>query len=98
MFVCQRYAAAATLKFGFYCGHITLKAPVECTQPDAHAMHCSLQSLLQGKKRAVVLALDIMCDAVDRYKELCEGRYCGGHLQMHIFFVFLHTWRLWYAP
>lgn len=40
--------------------------------------------VLQGKKRAVVLALDIMCDAVDRYKELCEGRYCGehhGHLQ-----------------
>ncbi len=34
---------------------------------------------MQGKKRAVVLALDIMCDAVDRYKELCEGRYCGQH-------------------
>ena len=35
--------------------------------------------VVQGKKRAVVLALDIMCDAVDRYKELCEGRYCGEH-------------------
>ena len=34
----------------------------------------------QGKKRAVVLALDIVCDAVDRYKELCEGRYCGKRL------------------
>ncbi|DBA67294.1 TPA: hypothetical protein ACH3X2_001599 [Trebouxia sp. C0005] len=33
--------------------------------------------VIEGKKRAVVLALDIMCDAVDRYKELCEGRYCG---------------------
>ena len=56
-------------------------------------MHCSLQCLLQGKKRAVVLALDIMCDAVDRYKELCEGRYCGEHLQMHSI-VCLHTRRL----
>lgn len=25
----------------------------------------------------MVLALDITCDAVDRYKELCEGAYCG---------------------
>ncbi|KAL3154371.1 hypothetical protein ABBQ32_013848 [Trebouxia sp. C0010 RCD-2024] len=33
--------------------------------------------VIEGKKRAVVLALDIVCDAVDRYKELCEGRYCG---------------------
>ena len=56
-------------------------------------MHCTLQSLLQGKKRAVVLALDIMCDAVDRYKELCEGRFCGGHLQM-LMFALLHMPRL----
>lgn len=46
------------------------------------SVHCTLQyGRLQGKKRAVVLALDIMCDAVDRYKELCEGRYCGEHLK-----------------
>ena len=32
---------------------------------------------MQGAKEAVVLALHIMCDAVDRYKELCEGQYSG---------------------
>ena len=32
---------------------------------------------MQGKKGAVVLALDIICTAVDRYKELCEGNYNG---------------------
>ena len=36
--------------------------------------------VLQGRTRAVMLALDIVCDAVDRYKELCEGNYCGAHL------------------
>ena len=41
--------------------------------------------MLQGRQDSVVLALDIMCDAVDRYKDLCEGRYCGqqhGHLKV----------------
>ncbi|DBB03863.1 TPA: hypothetical protein ACH3X1_012952 [Trebouxia sp. C0004] len=33
--------------------------------------------VIEGKKRTVVLALGIICDAVDRYKDLCEGRYCG---------------------
>ena len=27
-----------------------------------------------------MLALEIICDAVDHYKELCEGAYCGAHL------------------
>lgn len=26
-----------------------------------------------------MLALTIVADAVDRYKELCEGSYCGEH-------------------
>ena len=25
----------------------------------------------------MVLAVSIICDAIDRYKELCEGAYCG---------------------
>ena len=33
---------------------------------------------LQGKRRAVVLAVSIICDAIDRYKELCEGAFCGA--------------------
>ena len=54
-------------------------------------MHHTLQCRgLQGKKRAVVLALDIMCDAVDRYKELCEGRYCGEHPKCAIMFCCTH--------
>ena len=32
---------------------------------------------MQGNQQVVVLALDIMCDAVERYKELCEGRHSG---------------------
>lgn len=35
---------------------------------------------LQGTQKEVVLALDIICDAVDRYKALCEGRYSGNRL------------------
>ena len=37
----------------------------------------AVTTLLQGSQDSVVAALDIICDAVDRYKELCEGRYCG---------------------
>ena len=33
---------------------------------------------MQGKQQTVVLALDIMCDAVERYKELCEGQHSGA--------------------
>ena len=35
---------------------------------------------LQGSQQEVVLALDILCDAVERYKALCEGRYSGNRL------------------
>ena len=27
----------------------------------------------------MVVALEIICDAVDRYKDLCEGTHCGEH-------------------
>ena len=41
-------------------------------------------AVMQGTQEAVVVALDIICDAVDRYKELCEGRFCGKPLiQIH---------------
>lgn len=33
---------------------------------------------MQGKRRAVVQALEVITEAVDRYKELCEGKYAGG--------------------
>ena len=38
-----------------------------------------MRPVLQGKKKNVVVALEIICDAVDRYKELCEGTHCGKH-------------------
>ena len=38
---------------------------------------------LQGSQGAVVAALDIVVAAVERYKELCEGSYCGMPLQKH---------------
>lgn len=38
-----------------------------------------LRPIVQGKKKNVVVALEIICDAVDRYKELCEGTHCGEH-------------------
>lgn len=34
-------------------------------------------NVVQGSKLAVYEALACLCDAVDRYKELCEGKYCG---------------------
>jgi hypothetical protein len=36
--------------------------------------------MLQGRRRSLVLALGIICDAIDRYKELCEGAFCGALL------------------
>ncbi len=51
---------------------------------------------MQGAQEAVVLALDIICDAVDRYKELCEGRYCGelscARLYHQTLSVCMHFW------
>ncbi|KAK9831875.1 hypothetical protein WJX81_004387 [Elliptochloris bilobata] len=37
-------------------------------------------SVREGKRRAAVLAVSIICDAIDRYKELCEGAYCGQYV------------------
>ncbi|KAK9801944.1 hypothetical protein WJX73_008785 [Symbiochloris irregularis] len=45
-------------------------SPASATQP-------TRIYVIEGRTRAVMLALTIVCDAVDRYKELCEGRYCG---------------------
>ncbi|KAK9864635.1 hypothetical protein WJX84_012064 [Apatococcus fuscideae] len=36
--------------------------------------------VVEGHWQCVVAALKIICEAVDRYKELCEGRYCGQHV------------------
>jgi hypothetical protein len=50
-----------------------------------HPLFKSLQSLLmflflQGNHRSVTLALSILCEAIELYKELCEGKYCGKHV------------------
>lgn len=34
-------------------------------------------SSFQGNRRSVVLAVAVLTDAIDLYKELCEGKYCG---------------------
>ena len=36
--------------------------------------------LMQGEEVAVSAALRIMCDAIARYKELCEGSYAGAQI------------------
>ena len=36
----------------------------------------------QGDRSAVVEALDILVAATERYKELCEGTYCGARLSL----------------
>jgi hypothetical protein len=33
---------------------------------------------VEGPRHGVARAVGILCDAVGRYKELCEGRYSGG--------------------
>jgi hypothetical protein len=33
--------------------------------------------VIEGNPRSVVLALSILCEAIELYKELCEGKYCG---------------------
>ena len=33
----------------------------------------------QGERAGVVEALDILVAATERYKELCEGAFCGKH-------------------
>lgn len=34
---------------------------------------------VEGPRQGVARAVGIMCDAVARYKELCEGAYAGGY-------------------
>ncbi len=38
----------------------------------------------QGDREAVVAALDIIVAAVERYKNLCEGAYCGKNPATHV--------------
>ncbi|GAB4818934.1 hypothetical protein N2152v2_005980 [Parachlorella kessleri] len=40
----------------------------------AHQVRCVV---VEGRRRAVVMALEIITEAVDRYKDLCEGKFCG---------------------
>jgi len=54
---------------------------------DVQVFTCSLLdpwSSRQGKHRAVVLAVSIICEAIDRYKELCEGAFCGAAAHQHV--------------
>lgn len=34
---------------------------------------------VEGPRQGVARAVGILCDAVGRYKELCEGQYAGAH-------------------
>ncbi|KAL4524956.1 hypothetical protein Ndes2526B_g07141 [Nannochloris sp. 'desiccata'] len=36
--------------------------------------------VIEGNHRSVCLALAILCEAIELYKELCEGKYCGKHV------------------
>lgn len=36
------------------------------------------QFRVEGPPLGVARALGVMCDAVERYKELCEGKFAGG--------------------
>ncbi len=38
---------------------------------------------VQGDWQCVVGALKIICGAVDKYKELCEGKHCGENRVPH---------------
>ncbi|KAL0055988.1 hypothetical protein WJX82_006439 [Trebouxia sp. C0006] len=51
--------------------------------------------LVQGTQKEVVLALDIICDAVDRYKALCEGRYSGQYVSKA---QRVHNMEFYYQP
>jgi hypothetical protein len=54
---------------------------------DLQVSTCSCEhawALRQGKHRAVVLAVSIICEAIDRYKELCEGAFCGAAVLQHV--------------
>ena len=73
----KRHSARPTRMFVI---EVSLLAPGETST----CVHCILLSSKLGKSvslkgpcRAVTLALGIICDAIDRYKELCEGAYCG---------------------
>ena len=33
--------------------------------------------VIEGKPHTISHALEIICDAVDHYKRLCEGAFCG---------------------
>jgi hypothetical protein len=49
---------------------------------------------LQGEPRCVAQAIYIVTAAVDRYKELCEGRYSGETCSAILLFLlvaFIHT-------
>ena len=60
-------------------GHSAHKLQMAQRLPRLTGCDPLLRPNLQGKKKNTVAALEIICDAVDRYKELCEGTHCGEH-------------------
>ena len=40
--------------------------------------------VIEGEPRTVMHALEIVCDAVDHYKRLCEGAFCGEQAPMRL--------------
>ena len=49
------------------------------SQLPAWSLHCLTACCVQGRAKNIMVALEIICSAVDHYKELCEGAYCGAH-------------------
>ncbi|PSC70588.1 K Homology type 1 isoform A [Micractinium conductrix] len=45
--------------------------------PDEHCSRSCRVFRVEGPRNSVADAVTIICDAVDRYKELCEGKYAG---------------------
>jgi hypothetical protein len=74
---------------GLVIRHLCLQYMHSCCFPVRHmaaevitnlaASPLLLLPLLQGEPRCVAQAIYIVTAAVDRYKELCEGRYSGEH-------------------
>ncbi|GAB4814819.1 hypothetical protein N2152v2_001865 [Parachlorella kessleri] len=46
-------------------------------EPDGICSRPTRQFQVEGPPAAVARSLGVMCDAVQRYKELCEGKYAG---------------------
>lgn len=61
---------------GMYSSNAAL--PQTSPRPRCPALH---SCRVEGAREGVARAVGILCDAVQRYKDLCEGQYAGGCVQ-----------------